>query len=31
VLLDHEYVFPVGCGRDRQVGGEPGQLAERPG
>ena len=29
VLLDHEYFF--GCGRDRQVGGEPGQLAERPG
>ena len=29
VLLDHEYVF--GCGRDRQVGGELGQLAERPG
>ena len=31
VLLDHEYVFAFGCGRDRQVGGELGQLAERPG
>src|SRR3984893_18364796 len=31
VLLDHEYVFACGCGCDRQVGGEPGQLAERPG
>src|SRR5262249_16185630 len=31
VLLNHEYVVAFGCGRDRQVGGEPGQLAERPG
>src|SRR5215831_16279458 len=31
VLLDYEYVFAFGCGRDRQVGGELGQLAERPG
>jgi hypothetical protein len=31
VLVDYEYVFAFGCGRDRQVGGEPGQLAERPG
>src|SRR5262249_25134311 len=31
VLLTHEYVFAAGCGRDRQVGGELGQLAERPG
>src|SRR6266536_5771757 len=31
VLLDHDYVFAFGCGRDRQVGGELGQLAERPG
>jgi hypothetical protein len=31
VLLDHEYVCACGCGRGRQVGGEPGQLAERPG
>src|SRR5215831_10504577 len=31
VLLGHEYVFALGCGRDRQVGGELGQLAERPG
>jgi hypothetical protein len=29
VLLDHESV--LGCGCDRQVGGELGQLAERPG
>jgi hypothetical protein len=28
VLLDHEH-FP-GCGRGWQVGGELGQLAERP-
>jgi hypothetical protein len=28
-LLDHEDV--AGCGRARQVGGELGQLAERPG
>jgi len=28
VLLDHRYFS--GCGRDRQVGREPGQLAERP-
>src|SRR5215469_5458742 len=31
VLVDHEYVFAFGCGRDRQVGDELGQLAERPG
>lgn len=29
VLPDHEYFF--GCGCVRQVGGEPGQLAKRPG
>src|SRR5215831_7948697 len=31
VLLDHEYAFATGRGRDRQVGGELGQLAERLG
>jgi hypothetical protein len=31
VLLDHEDIFAFGCGRGRQVGGEPGQLAERSG
>ena len=29
MLLDHEHFF--GRGRDRQVGGEPGQFTERPG
>jgi hypothetical protein len=29
VLINHEYFF--GCGRDRQVGREPGQLTEGPG
>src|SRR5215813_12510685 len=31
VLLDYEYVFAFGCGSDRQIGGELGQLAERAG
>src|SRR5215475_4886384 len=30
VLLDHEYFLALGRGRDRQVGGELSQLAERP-